>query len=90
MFSEIFSPYEHVWPHYLGNKEPIFPACIPEQVYAAILESSKNNDLFQSRQNYSRRIPQIFMAWFCKTANVRMKRRQAKMEGTYCIACYQL
>ena len=51
MFSEIFSPYKHVWQRYLGNKEPIFPACIHEQVYAAILESSKNNNLFQNRQN---------------------------------------
>ena len=42
--------------HYLGNKKPTFLACHTEQVYAAILESSKINDLFQNRQIYSRRI----------------------------------
>ena len=36
--------------HYLGNKKPAFLTCNPEQVYAAILWSSKNNDLFQNRQ----------------------------------------
>ena len=30
----------------LGNKKPTFLASNPEQVYAAILKSSKNNDLF--------------------------------------------
>ena len=34
--------------HYLGNTKPAFPACNPEQVYAAILEFSKNNDLFRN------------------------------------------
>ena len=33
-----------------------FLACNTEQVRAAILESSKVNDLFQNRQIYSRRI----------------------------------
>ena len=33
------------WQHYLENK-PTFPSCIPKQVYAAILESSKNNIFF--------------------------------------------
>ena len=28
--------------HYLGNNKPTFLACNPEQVYAAILEFSKN------------------------------------------------
>ena len=41
--------------HYLGNNKPTFFACNPEQVYAAILEFSKNNDLFQN----SRRILEI-------------------------------
>ena len=45
--------------HYLGNKKPTFLACNPEQVYATILEFSKNNDLFQNRQTYSRRILEI-------------------------------
>ena len=39
----------------LGNKEPIFFACNPKQVYGTILKSWKNNDLFQNRQIYSRR-----------------------------------
>ena len=28
-----------LWQHYLENKKPTFFACIPEQLYAAILES---------------------------------------------------
>ena len=42
--------------HYLGNKKPSFLACNTEQVYAATLESSKINDLFQTRQIYARLI----------------------------------
>ena len=34
--------------HYLENNKPAFLACNPKQVYAAILEISKNNDLFQN------------------------------------------
>ena len=34
--------------HYLGNNKPTFLAYKPKQVYAAILEFSKNNDLFQN------------------------------------------
>ena len=44
------------WQHYLGNKKPSFLACNTEHVHAAILESSKINDLLQNRQIYSRRI----------------------------------
>ena len=42
--------------HYLGNKKPTFLACNSEQVYAAILESSKIKDLLQNRKMYSRGI----------------------------------
>ena len=42
--------------HYLGNKKRTFLTCNPEHVYAAILESSKNKDLFQNRQTYFHRI----------------------------------
>ena len=45
--------------HFLGNKNPTFLAYNPEQVYAAILEFSKNNDLFQNYQTYFRRILEI-------------------------------
>ena len=45
---------------YLGNKKLIFLACNTEQVHAAILESSKINDLFQNRQIYSCRIFETF------------------------------
>ena len=45
--------------HNLGNKKPTFLACNAEQVYAATLEFSKNNDLFQNRQTYSRQILEI-------------------------------
>ena len=40
--------------HYLGNKKTTFFTCNPEQAYAAILEPSKNNNLFQNRQTCSR------------------------------------
>ena len=36
------------WQHVLENKKQTFFACIPKQDYAAILESSKNNDFFRS------------------------------------------
>ena len=36
------------WHYYLENKKPTFLACIPKQVYAVILKSSKNDDLFQN------------------------------------------
>ena len=36
------------WQHYLENKKPTFLACIPEQVYAANSESSKNNAFFKT------------------------------------------
>ena len=49
MFSEIFNPQKHVLQHYLGNKKPTFLACNTEQIQAAILESSKINDIFQNR-----------------------------------------
>ena len=42
------------------NKKPTFLACNLEHVYAAILEYSKNNDLFQNRQTYFRQILEIF------------------------------
>ena len=47
-----------------GNKKPTFLACNTQQVYAAILESSEINDLFQNRQIYSRRIFEIFQNFF--------------------------
>ena len=39
-----------VWQHYLESKKPPLQACIPEQVYAAIFEFPKNNNLFQNLQ----------------------------------------
>ena len=45
--------------HYLGNRKPTFLACDSKQVYASILESLKNNNLFQNRQIYSRLILEI-------------------------------
>ena len=43
MFFGICSPYEQ---HFLENKKPTFLTSISEQVYAAILESLENRDLF--------------------------------------------
>ena len=34
--------------HYLGDNKQDFPACNPEQIYAAILKFSKIVDLFQN------------------------------------------
>ena len=50
------------WQRYLENKKPTFLACIPQQDYAAILESSKNND--QNRQMHTPQILDILLAWF--------------------------
>ena len=56
------------WQHYLGNKKPTIPTCNTEQVYAAILESSKINDLFfrtaKSTVAGSLKLPEISLAWF--------------------------
>ena len=57
------------WWHHLENEKPTFLASIPEQVYAASSESLKNNDIFQNRQTYSRRILEIFLPWFQEDCN---------------------
>ena len=78
--------------HYLGNKKPTFVACNIEQVYTAILESSKINDLLQNREIYSRRIFETFRNFF-DMVSVRLKikvkvkckcrvKTKTKMEGT--------
>ena len=56
MFFEMFSQYKHVL---VANKTPTLLTCNPEQVYDAILEFSKNNDLFQNCQTYSHQILEI-------------------------------
>ena len=45
--------------HYLENRKPTFFACDSKQAYASILESLKNNNLFQNREIYSRLILEI-------------------------------
>ena len=57
--------------HYLEYKKPTFLACNPEEVYATILEFSKNNSLFQNRQTYSHRILEIFQN-FLNMVSVRL------------------
>ena len=37
--------------HYLANKKPTFLVCNPEHGYGAILEFSKNNDLFNTKEH---------------------------------------
>ena len=56
------------WQHCLAYKRPTFRACLPEKVYAANLESSKNNGLFP---------------WhgFRKTATARKKQKKVKVES---------
>ena len=78
------------WQHYLENKKVNFLPCIPKQVYAAILESSKNNDFF-FRTTKPTLAKSMKFPWygFCKTATARKKRRQVKMEGKT-ITCYHL
>ena len=56
MFFEMFSQYKHVL---VANKKRTLLTCNPEQVYDAILEFSKNNDLFQNCQTYSHQILEI-------------------------------
>ena len=60
------------WQRYLGNKKSTFLACNHEQVYAVILKSSKNNDLFQIRQTYSHRILEVFRN-FLDIVSVRLQ-----------------
>ena len=52
------------WQHYLEIKKSILPVCISEQVYASILKSSKNKDLFQDCHTYPRQIFEISLEWF--------------------------
>ena len=52
------------WQHCQENKKLTFLACIPEQIYAASLEPSKNKNLFQNRRAYFRRILEISSTWF--------------------------
>ena len=47
------------WQRYLGNKKSTFLARNREQVYAVILKSLKNNDLFQIRQTYSHQMLEV-------------------------------
>ena len=54
--------------HYLGNKKPTFLACNTEQVHAAILESSKINDLLQNRQIYFRLQGKGVRIYFCENS----------------------
>ena len=61
------------WRHDLENKKPTFLACIAEQVYAAILESSKNNNLFQNHQIESHRIVEISLTLFLYDCNCQIK-----------------
>ena len=61
-----------LWQHCLGNNKPTFLAYNPEQVYAAILEFLENNDLFQNRQIYSRRILEISQS-FLRMVSLRLQ-----------------
>ena len=65
------------WQHYIENKKHTFLVCIPKQVYAAILEYSENNDLFQNHQSYFPGSLKFPWQGLCKT---RKRRRQAEME----------
>ena len=50
--------------HYLRNKKPTSLTCNPELVYPGILESLKNNDVFQKLQTYSPNFHEMFLTWF--------------------------
>ena len=79
------------WEHYLANKEPTSLACNPVQVFATILESPKNNNLFQNHQIFflspdPLNFPKFPWHGFCKAANVMRKIEaevKTKMEGTF-------
>ena len=57
----------------MENKKTTFLACIAKQVYAAILESSENCDIFHNRQTYICKILEISLAWF------RSDKKEAKI-----------
>ena len=65
--------------HYLGNKKPTFLACNNEQIYAAILESSKIKDLLQNRNMYSRGIFETSRN-FLDMVSVRLQMQCVKMK----------
>ena len=68
---QVFIPYKYALQALFRNRETNFPKLvIPKPIYAVILESSKNNDLFQNRQPYSWKVSFI---GFCKTANLVCK-----------------
>ena len=50
--------------HYLENIKLCFLSCITKEVYDAILESSKNKDLFGTAKPPFRHIFGIPLAWF--------------------------
>ena len=50
------------WQHYLENEKSTFLACLPEHVYATILESSKTNDFFSELQKLLSPDPWNFLA----------------------------
>ena len=71
---------------YLKNKKPTFLACIHEQVSAAILESSKNNDFLQKRQTYFHRILEyslfLILEYFLSLFNW-LKEAKTSKEGSF-------
>ena len=79
--------------HYLRNKKPTFLSWNPEQVRAVISEFSKNNDLFQNRQIYSRRILEIsrffFSIWVFFHEHSRIAGLQGKGEAISLTPNYQ-
>ena len=75
------------WQHYLENKKPTFLACTSEQVYAAILESSKNKDLFRATKHTLAGSLKFHWHAFCKAATVTKKRGQVKMKALAIASC---
>ena len=64
MFSKVSSPYQYVLASLFEKQKAASIVFIPEQIYAVIFESSKNNDLFKNNQtSWSLKFP-----WydFCK------------------------
>ena len=75
-FLKISAHLNMFWQHYLKNRKTIFLACFPEQVYAAILESLKNNVFFRSTKPNLAGSLKLLWHDFRKTTTARKKQTQ--------------
>ena len=61
---EIFSPYEHFSATLIKkNKKTISLACIHEDIYTVIRESTSNTDVLPDHQSFLRRVGEMSLTW---------------------------